>query len=322
MSGPAGSTKEILRDGNRVVVDQSYPREGYPNGFHTREFYDLQAGKSYSVDLNQATAQCGAANFSGDWGDPFATSDDLAKLNPKAVGADTVNGMAAKVLEVVIPGQSAPAKMWVDEKYGLVLKFEMEGKTVLEVKKVSFAKPPASALALPAACRGVSAPPTEAEAIAAATGGNAADFANAILPPASTSRNSCTVLLRAVRAGSMAPVTSGFQVAVDRTIDPDHPASYQMGVGAGGHMTFAGGGLKEVTSQIQNGVLRIDDAPVHFYLEMAFGNGGSTSALIYRQCFGPQTVLLHVVKNPDQISDGTNYWLWVKSGKYAALAAR
>ena len=85
--------------------------------------------------------------------------------------------------------------------------------------------PPASVLAMPAACSGISAPPTEAEQIAAATGGNAADFANAIMPPASPSRNSCTVLLRVVRAGSMAPLASGFQVALDKTVDLDHHAA-------------------------------------------------------------------------------------------------
>jgi hypothetical protein len=320
MFGP-GSTLEISRDGNWAVVDRSYPREGSPNGSHTREIYNLQAGTTYSLDLNQTAAQCGAGHFSGDWGDPFAMTAEVAKLNPKDAGTDTVNGIPAKVLQAVIPGQSAPAKVWVEGKYGLVLKLEMDGKTVVEVKKVSFAKPPASVLALPAACRGVSAPPTEAEKIAAATGGNAADFADATMAPASPSRNSCTVLLRVVRAGTMAPVSSGFQVALDKTVDLDHPAGYQMGVGSGGHMTFSGGGLKEVTSQLQNGVLRIDDAPHHFDLEMAFGNGGSSSALIYRQCFGLETALLYVVQNPDKLSDGTNYWLWVKSGKYALRPA-
>jgi hypothetical protein len=42
--------------------------------------------------------------------------------------------------------------------------------------------------------------------------------------------------------------------------------------------------------------------------------GGSSDALIYRQCFGPQTTLVLVVKNPNQLSDGAD-WLWRKSGK-------
>src|ERR1019366_3916555 len=102
--------------------------------------------------------------------------------------------------------------------------------------------------------------------------------------------------------------------------DLNHPTSYQMGSGPGGRATFSGGGLKEVTSQLRNGVLRIDDAPEQFDMEMGFSSGGFTSALIHRQCFGPQTVLLHVV-NPDNTGDGTNWWVWVKSGKYADTAA-
>jgi hypothetical protein len=321
MFGPT-ATMEISRDGSRAVIDQTVARDGYPNGFHTRAIYDLQTGKTYALDLNQAVVGCSAGTFSGDWGDPFAASAGLATLKPKDLGVDTVNGTAAKVMEVAFPGQSAPAKVWVDGKYGLVLKLDMGGKTVIEVKKVSFAKPAASVLALPAACTAAAATPTEAERIGAATGESGANFANAIMPPAAPSSASCTVLLRTVRAGSMAPIASGFQVALDTTVDVDHPASYQIGLGPGGHATFSGGGLKEMTGQLQTGVLRIDAAPARFDLEMAFGTAGSASALIYRQCFGPQTVLLYVVKNPDKLSDGTNYWLWVKSGKYAAPPGR
>jgi hypothetical protein len=43
---------------------------------------------------------------------------------------------------------------------------------------------------------------------------------------------------------------------------------------------------------------------------------GSSSGLVYRHCFAPQTVPLMVVKNPAKISDGADL-LWVKSGKYA-----
>ena len=126
------------------------------------------------------------------------------------------------------------------------------------------------------------------------------------------------MLLRTVRAGSMEPMTTGFQVAVDLTVDLDHPASYKMGAGPGGKATFAGGGLKDLTSQLRKGVLRIDNAPEKFDVETAYSSGEFNGVLIYRQCFGPQTVLLHVVNDPAKLSDG-GYWLWVKSGKYAKL---
>jgi hypothetical protein len=327
MFGPA-VTMEISRDGNWVVVDHiTPPADASEKAARTRTYYDLQAGKTYSLDPTAPGAMCGAGRFSGDWGDPFAGTADLAKTQTKDVGADTVNGIAARVLEVTIPGQPATAKAWVEGKYGLVLKLEMAGpngqrQTISEIKKVSFEKPPASAFVLPAACASGTSAPTEEERIAAITGGNGADFSNAIMPPSSPSRNSCTVLLRVVRAGSMAPISSGFQVAVDKAVDLDHPASYQMGSGPGGRMTFSGGGLKEVTGQLKSGVLRIDDVPAHFDIETAFGNAGSGSALIYRQCFAPQTVLLYVIRNPAKLSDGPTDWLWVKSGKYATLPAR
>jgi hypothetical protein len=74
-----------------------------------------------------------------------------------------------------------------------------------------------------------------------------------------------------------------------------------------------------VTGQMRNGVLRIDNAPPQFDLEATFGNGGASSSLVHRQCFGPETVLLLVVKNPEKLSDGADL-LWVKSGKFAAAA--
>ncbi len=139
-------------------------------------------------------------------------------------------------------------------------------------------------------------------------------FANAIYGPGS--KASCTVLFRVVKAGSMEPVSSGFQVALDRAVDVDHPAHYVMGVSTEGILTYSGGGLHEVTTQLRNGVLRIDSVPSIFYLAVAFGKGGEAGGNMYRQCVAPETVLLYVVKNPGNLSDGGDF-LWVKSGKYA-----
>src|ERR1019366_6339154 len=154
-----------------------------PKGYHTRTFYDIPAGQSYTQDLLQPGGPCSGANFSGDWGDPFAMTaqinKDAAKRPPKDLGPGTVGGMAAKVMEVPAEGMPTPAKVWVEGKYGLVLKLDMAmpGKpqaTLIEVKKVTFAKPPAGALAQPASCVAAGPPPpTDAEKIAAATAGHA-----------------------------------------------------------------------------------------------------------------------------------------------------
>jgi hypothetical protein len=91
-----GMTMQITRDGTRAVVDQSYPsREGTPKGYHTRTFYDIPAGKSYAQDLLQPGGPCTGANFSGDWGDPFAMTAqinaDAAKRPLKDLGPGTVS---------------------------------------------------------------------------------------------------------------------------------------------------------------------------------------------------------------------------------------
>jgi hypothetical protein len=104
---------------------------------------------------------------------------------------------------------------------------------------------------------------------------------------------------------------------VDLTSATEPTASHTVGISQSGRATFSGGGLHEIASPTHNGVFRIDHAPAQFDLETAFGNAGDTQAIIYLQCFAPQTVLLYVVKNPANISDGGE-WLWVKSGKYAA----
>jgi hypothetical protein len=326
MMSPPGT---VYRSGSKALIDRSMPPSPeLPKGFHTRTLYDLQTNTSFTWDVSQTPMPCSRGTFSGSWGDPFspdsiATAAELAQQNAKAAGTETVNGFATKVFEIEQP---AKIKLWVESKYGLVVKMQMtqaggQPQIVSEIKQLSLAAPPASTFVLPADCAATAAAPgipTESERIAAETGGNAADFVNAGTGPGS--QNSCTVLFRVVHAGSMEPIATGFQVAVDPTVDIQHPASYTMGVGADGHVRFSGGGLHEVTAQIRNGVLRIDNVPPQFDLETAFGNAGSSSSLIYRHCFAPETVLLYVVKNPGKISDGGD-WLWVKSGKYAAVTA-
>jgi hypothetical protein len=243
----------------------------------------------------------------------------VLKQNPKQAGMETVNGIAAKIIEIEQP---VKVRIWVDARYGEAVKMQMtqpgsEPQVVAEVKQISLAAPPAPLFVPPPDCAAAAAAPkapAESDRIAAETGGSAADFANASYGPGSD--NSCTILYRVVRAGSMEPITSGYQVAIDTTFDPQHPPSYT--TGAGVRATFSGGGIHEVTGQLRKGVLRIENAPKQFYLETYFGAAGDSTATLYRHCYAPETVLLFVVKNPARISDGGD-WLYVKSGKYAAV---
>jgi hypothetical protein len=318
-------TMNIDRDGSKALVDNSYPQQpGAASGGHTRALYDLPAKSSMNWDLQNASVPCGKSTFSGDWGDPFAFSaeivGDLNKQHATEAGTAVINGISTKLYEADAQGNKA--SVWVEPKYGLVVKMEMTDKsgktqTMVEVKQFSVTKPAASVLTLPASCAAAAnAPrtPTDAERIAAETGEDASNFASAIMPGGAN--GACSVSLRVVRAGTMQPVTAGFQVAIDPQVDLDHPAAYSLGTGANGRTNFSGGHLTEMTGQLRNGVLVIDNAPARFDVELSFGKAGFSSSLIYRQCQGPQTVLLFVVKNTDKLSDGGD-WLWVKSGKYA-----
>jgi hypothetical protein len=323
-----GQITKIYRDGAKALMDITVPpSQQSPKGMHHRSLYDLQTQRSYDWDPMDPSVPCTPGAFSGDWGDPFASSAemtaDIPKQNPKQLGAETVNGIATQVLEVVPSGQGK-SKLWLDPKYGLIVKWESMGpdgqyQSMIEVKELSFARPPASVFILPPNCAKAAAGPppvTEEQRIAADTGGSAQDYVDAITTQPSAS--SCTALFRVVHAGTMEPITSGFQIGIDTTVDPNHRAQYV--VGPPEHAHFSGGGLHEVTGEMRNGVLRIDSVPPQFDLEAAFGKGGFSSSLVYRQCFQPQTVLLLVVKNPEKLSEGTDL-LWVKSGKFAAAAA-
>lgn len=325
MFGPTMIVK-VYRNGSKALVDsRSGPDWPGPKPMHTRALYDLKKQQSLTWDLNDSSVPCGSSNFSGSWGDPFEDSAgllaDLNKQNLRQVTTQTFNGIPAKILEA--DGPDGKTRVWVDTKYGLLLKVQLTPpsrapRTILEVTNVSYFAP-APLFAVPANCAAAAAAPrvpTEAEKIAALTGGNAQDFVKAIYGPGS--RNSCSMLFRVVKAGSMKPIANGYQVGVDLNVATEAAPGYKIGMGANGRATFSGGGLHEVTSQIRNGVLRIDNIPAQFELDAEFGTAGSSSANIYRQCFAPQTVLLFVVRNPANIGEDGEF-LWVKSGQYATV---
>jgi hypothetical protein len=205
----------------------------------------------------------------------------------------------------------------VDTKYGLVVKAQFaQMGTLIEVKQLTVGKPPAAMFTLPPSCAKTAAagpPMTPAQLIAADAGvKNPQDYADAIMPPTSGSPSSCTALFKIVRAGTMEPITSVSALGVD--LDQNSSGGYTMGNGPNGSH-FVGGTIKDMTSQYRNGVLRIDNVPPHFMIDVEFTGSSSANALIYRQCNQPQSVLLLMVKNPQNVAEGKVRWLWSKSGK-------
>jgi len=159
----SGMTITIYRDGSKVLMDKSRPPTAKnPKGYHSRTLRDLQAHKYWIWDLLETSSPCGAGTFSGDWGDPFDRSSMLSMTanlpkDAKESGMETVNGIATKVFEFI--GPHGGGKLWVDTKYGLIIKSDTIAKngqhqTMREVKEFSLAKPPASVFALPPACAG------------------------------------------------------------------------------------------------------------------------------------------------------------------------
>lgn len=295
MMGPS-MTQKIYRDGSKALIENLMTGENGAAGGRPRTLYDLANGKAVTWDADQPAEPCSSGQFKGDWGDPFKGSDDtkaeLAKSGAKDGGTETLNGAPARVF--LVSNNEGAFKAWVDNKSGLVMKLEATtaGKTItiVEIKEVTLAKPPASLFVLPPACTAegnAPPPPGDGERFAAETGGAPGDFLNANTPPDPSSKSSCTLLFRAVAAGSMKTIT-GYKVSVD---DADK------------------------TAQLKNGVLRIENAPEHFNLSLNFADGGSFGT-IYRQCPLPETVLLLVIKDPANVGKGAD-WMFVRSGKFA-----
>jgi hypothetical protein len=240
------------------------------------------------------------------------------------VGSETLNGIPTKVYAGTSGGGSL--KAWLDEKDQLVIRATMSAPgappmTMADIRKVSFTRPPASVFAPPAGCAGVKAPPTASDVIAAETGDSGANFVNASYGPGS--KDSCSIVVSVVAPKTMTPITRRWQAAIDTTYNVDHPPTYSFGVGNDGTATFAGGGLHEITSQIHNGMLRIDNPPAYFNLSMNVvqpGHGAGVG-LIYRQCFAPVTMLYYVLKDANDPGQGGDY-LYAKAGKYASAPAK
>jgi len=285
--GPA-TTTSFYRNGSKAAMDIVHP------GTHVRSVYDLQAHTNITWDASQAAAECGNSAFTGDWGDFFIAAagvmDDLNKQHPTPAGTEAVNGVSAKVSEFVMEGATGKSKVWIDPKYGMIMRILMAQpggapKVAFETTQMTFATPPA-AMFVPA-CKAAAPIPTDDDMIAAITNGPGSDYAFANKGEPSGASGGCMILFHVVRAGSMTPVTSGFQVFVDGTQVPVLP----------------------------NGLTRLVNMPKQFNLDVRVPSGGAT-APIFRQCNKPQTTLLMAARNWDKLGEGAD-WLWVKSGKFA-----
>jgi hypothetical protein len=317
----AGPITTIYRSGSKVLQEFNQPAQGGTPASRTLTLIDLSAHTSWTWSPAASPVSCNSATVSGGWGDPFdltgELSADIAKGDLKPAGTETLAGVSTAVYSGNTGGTDV--KVWLDQKDGLVVRAIASGggqsMTLADVRRVIIGAPAPAHFVLPAACAESKPPPTAAELIAAETGDDAANwFANTGM----SSKNTCSIVLRVVAAGTMTPVPKKYQAAIDTTYNVDDPPHYTFGVGDDGTSTFSGGGLHEVTSQIHNGMLRIDNPPAYFGLSVNIPtpHEGAGSTVIYRQCFAPVTVLYDIVKDPNDPSKGSQF-LYAKSGKYA-----
>jgi hypothetical protein len=321
-SDTPGVTSTLYRSGSKALQEVDRPAQGSTPASKSFTLYDLTAGSTISWDPAANPPACGAGRFSGDWGDPFAmtaeVNDGIAKGDLKPAGTETLAGIPAEVYAA--SSAQGNTKVWLDKKDGLVLRAVISGPgtpamTLADIRKISFAPPPASLFAVPPACAGVKPPPTPAEVIAEETGDDPANYANGNGPG---SKNSCSVVLKVVQAKTLTPITQHTQVAIDTSMNETNPPRHTYGVGQDGTVTYSGGNIMEITNRVHNGVARLGIPPAYFELDVNVvrpGHAGWYSST-YRQCFAPTQVLLYVVKDLNQPSESVDI-LWVKSGKQA-----
>jgi hypothetical protein len=315
-----GGTSTIYRSGSKALVETRVPQS------HTITLYDLSAKASWTWNPDDKSIPCSVGNFGGDsgaWGDPFAMTDEvtggIAKGELKPAGTETIAGIPAQIYTGT--GDQASTKIWFDAKDKLALRIQaaMPGGASLmmaDIRTVSFAPPTASLFALPAGCSGVKPPPTAADIIRDETGDDPANYVNGMYGPGS--KNSCSIVLKVVQAGTLAPITQRTQVAIDTSFNQNNPPHYMYGVGQDGTMTYSGGNIREITNLMHSGTARLGLPPAYFNLDVNIVRPGHAGwdGQVYRQCFAPTQVLLYVVKDFNQPTEGVDL-LWVKSGKYA-----
>jgi hypothetical protein len=162
---------KVVRDGSRETVEQTMPpMPGRDKEYQSVRVYDFQAHKIYLKILSDPAMPCGVQDISDAAAppelDPVGGSAALLKElmgdgQMKMTGTATINGISAKVMEVTSP--TGNGTVWLAQNGGFVVKLAAVGpdgkpQTLIEVKQLSFAKPPASAFAIPTGCESVETP--------------------------------------------------------------------------------------------------------------------------------------------------------------------
>ncbi|MGO8759661.1 MAG: hypothetical protein ACLQG3_16205 [Terracidiphilus sp.] len=243
------SVVKVVRDGPKEAVDQFFPvGPGRDKEFHNHILYDLQAHKIYTRIVSDPSVPCTVMTYTSpavpDAFDVMNPSPDMADFLAHAalLRRETVNGIPAKVMEMTADQMKVTA--WIADPGGYPVKEVMvppggTATTMLEVKQLSFARPPASAFAPPNGCT-----PVQGEATAT---GVHAEFGTGDSASKPTT-NVTDVTLQSV-PDYTGPCPAHIRLTGTITADGPGKVFYQFGVGTmepGDTVTFAAAGTKTV----------------------------------------------------------------------------
>ena len=166
----------VRRDGSKEAVDQVIPPSpGRDKEFRSHILYDFAAHKIYTQVQSDEGMPCSVMDYTSPGAPPEfdvisgaadlmkeLTQDGKVTLTP--VGAETLNGVPAKIFEAVSP--QGKGTIWLSDQGNYPLKVVFIGadgkqETVIEVKDLSFARPPATAFTPPAHCQAIQGEATE-----------------------------------------------------------------------------------------------------------------------------------------------------------------
>jgi hypothetical protein len=237
------SVVKVMRDGSKEVVDQIMPAgAGRPKEYHGHLVYDFQAHTLYTTVASDPSTPCGAQVYQ----DAAAPKEfdvvsggaelmkEMSSPDDKStpVGNEVLNGIPTRVVKIT--SSEANAKVWYAQNGGYPVKIvvlDKDGKETpyLEVKQLSFTKPPASAFALPPSCAGVQ-------------------------PPVSTKPSTNVTALTLEKIGNYTgPCPAHLKLAGTITVDGPGTVFYQFGAGnmePGETIVFNAAGTKTVTHTI------------------------------------------------------------------------
>jgi hypothetical protein len=245
------SVVRVARDGPKEAIDQILPvGPGRAKEFHNHILYDLQAHKIYTKLVSDPSVPCSVMTYTSpavpDEFDVITASADSMKdflAHATLLRRETVNGIPAKVMEMTADQMKVTA--WIADPGGFPVKEIMvppggAATTMLEVKQLSFARPPASAFAPPTGCKVVSGEAT-------ATGVHAEFSTGESAPKPAVNVTAITLQSVPNYAG---PCPVNIRLTGNITVDGPGKVFYQFGVGKmepGETVTFTAAGTKTVS---------------------------------------------------------------------------